>query len=281
MRRFSIFTLCLMMMLSLFIIPTSAYVFTDDPISDPNEYRLMRKMEAQILNNTTMPANISSDAPSLQLDQAVRTYIFTPEEFLSQVQDGTVTRPGEDASYSWEVPIYFDEETGAYKQTSFGYLSNGSFEYITYSAPSNEYNDRQYLFHPEETLSLLYSAGISENADIYVFSLSNVSVDFVIAEEDGNFWVVPYASRPDFLDLKNGTVMTLDAFAEKLDAYMNETSGGGPLSGGGGGGGRMSFDISSISPLWWLAGGFLLCVAVYCFWCYSPKKSKNSDHSTS
>lgn len=269
-----------MIAIPLFVISASAYVYTDDPISDPNEYRLMRKMEAQILDDTAMPASISSDAPSLQLDQAVRTYIFTPEEFLSQVQDGTVTRPGEDASYSWEVPIYFDEETGGHQYASFGYLADGSFEYIIATASDNKFGYTDFLFYPEDTLDLLYDAEVKESADIYVIHLSNVKINLVIAEEDGNFWVVPYASRPDFLDLKNGTVMTLDAFAEKLDAYMNETSGGGPLSGGGGGG-RMSFDISSISPLWWLAGGFLLCVAVYCFWCYSPKKSKNSDHSTS
>ena len=243
MKRCVVFVLCLAAVAGSFLFPSAAYVYLNDHIDDPQEYQFMRAVEDQILGN----GEETADVVQLRLDDAVRTYLLSPEEFLLHIEKGTLGQVRENAGYSWEIPIYMDEETGAYKYVSFGYLNNGRFEYIVVTVPAGSYNMQEYLFYPEETLHRLYDAGVSESSDVYVISISNMILDVVIAEDEGCVKVIPFASRPDFLKVENGKVMSLEELAEKVGEYQDST--------------KESRDYVPFLA----AGGVVLLTAVYIF----------------
>lgn len=243
MKRCMVLVLCIATVAGSILFPSTAYIYTDDPIDDPKEYQAMRALEDQILGNGEETAGVAQ----LRLDEAVRTYLLSPEEFLLHAEMGTLSQVRENTSYSWKVPVYMDEETGAYKYVSFGYLKNGRFEYIVGTVPAGSYNLQEHLFYPEETLRRLHDAGVSETSNVYVISISNMSLDVVVAEEEGCVKVIPFASRPDFLKLENGKVISLEELAEKVDEYRDSTNG------------------SRDYVPWLVAGGTVLLAAVYIF----------------
>lgn len=273
-HRFSVLALCFVITLPLFSVPAFAYIYTDDPITDPYELRMIEKMEQDIMTDDDVSsACVAAGLQTLPLERAVRTYVLSPEEFLAQVEDGTFARPGEGARHTWEIPLYFDEETGAHCDISFDDLNGGRFQPRISSKPDHGAKDRQYLFYPETVFDKFYKAGIGKSAEIYVLSLRDFGQrlgfgqsDFVVAEENGTFMVLPQVLQPSFFKLNNETIIPLDEFAGKIASYIE---------------GQTSPSRRPVGILEVLAGGFLLCAVVYCFWCYRWKKSKNSDHSPS
>ena len=242
-----------------------AYVYTEDsPASSSAEYELMNSMGAIILahaNDDSVSALAQSAIPtSLPLDQAVRAYILTPTEFLSHSESGTIGQIRDDGGYSWEVPVYFDPETGAYQYASFGYLDNGSFDYITVTAPEGSENSQYYLFYPDETLEILYEAGVPTDADVYLLSISDIYLTLVVAQQNDTFWVLPYADRPDLLGLENGVVTTLGQITQKTEYFLEQTAPDsyGLFSGGGAGKSNYFWGIL-------IAAAILVCAAVWFF----------------
>ena len=219
MKRCVVFVLCLAAVAGAFLFPSAAYIYSNDHIDDPQEYQAMRAVEGQILGNGEETAGVAQ----LSLEDAVRLYLLSPEGFLLHIEKGTLSQVRENAGYCWKIPIYMDEETGAYKYVSFGYLDNGRFEYIVGTVPAGSYNMHEYLFYQEETLRRIYDAGVSKNSDIYVISISDVNMDIVVAEEEGRVKVIPFAARPDFLKLENGKVVSLEELAEKVREYRDST----------------------------------------------------------
>ena len=260
---------CLLLLANLLCCTAAAYHFMEDPVSDSSEYRFMSLVRQYAFDSADSLPPGAYRFSAEGLDDAVRLYTLSPDEFLTLCRDGSFGLSAIDDSYSWELPIYMDEETGAYQCVSFGYLNNGTFDYIISTASANDFGADDYLFYPEQAVEVLYRAGASEDAHIYLASVTDIHLKLVVAEEEGVFWVVPYASRPDFLKLNNGTAMTLEDVVDKVEAYWNENSPAGTWGIAAGGGSGLSGHL----PLG-LAGIAFLSIAVFLFCCFKKRRSQ-------
>lgn len=272
MKKFLSYFCSLLLFTNMIYCPAAAYHFMEDPVSDSYEYQFMALVKQYAFDSAdTLPSSAYRFSAE-GLDDAVRLYTLSPDEFLTLCRNGSFGLLEIDNNYSWEIPIYMDEETGAYQCVSFGYLDNGTFDYIISTASTNDFGADDYLFYPEQAVEALYRAGASEDADIYLVSVTDIHLKLVVAEEKGVFWVVPYASRPDFLKLKNGTAMTLEGVADKVETYLNENSPASTWGIAAGGGVGPSGHL----PLG-LAGIAFLCITVFIFCCFKKRHSLSQE----
>ena len=230
MKRFFSLAAALVLLAGALCAP-AAYCYAQDPIADPEVAQRMEGLIPMVLE-----AIYGEDEPpvsTVSLDRAVRTYRISYEAFLEAVDRDILDLAWEEAGYVWKLPVYMDEETGAYALATVG--GTGS-SYTTSSYPGDNFGMHDYVFYPQQTLDILREAGVSQAADIYVLSLSGVKLDFVVAEEpDGEMTLLPYSSRPDFLGMDNGVPLTPQQAAQTMQDYLEE-NGGTFLPGGGGAG---------------------------------------------
>ena len=178
MKRFFSLAAALVLLAGALCAPAAACCYAQDSIADPEVAQRMEGLIPMVLE-----AIYGEDEPpvsTVSLDRAVRTYRISYEAFLEAVDRDILDLAWEEAGYVWKLPVYMDEETGAYALATVG--GTGS-SYTTSSYPGDNFGMHDYVFYPQQTLDILREAGVSQTADIYVLSLSGVKLDFVVAEE--------------------------------------------------------------------------------------------------
>lgn len=236
MKQLSVLFCCIFLFLCTIFSCAATYNYTEDPVTNPSERHIMELVQQYALESTNNALSNVCVSPADPLDGAVRTYPLSSESFLNQYADGSFKRSEIDDTYRWELPIYLDGETGSYKYATFGYLEDGTFDYVITSLPADNFDMQHYLFHPDETIELLYEAGASDSSDIYVISIAELYLNIVVAEYEDGFIAIPYAARPDFLKVKNGVPTSIESVADTISTYIQaqqDSNKGGVATGGG------------------------------------------------
>jgi hypothetical protein len=106
-----------------------------------------------------------------------------------------------------------------------------------------------YLFDSNLVENIISSVS-KEVLDLSVMTIPTISTDFVYFTSENGAFVIPFSSRPDFLELENGKVYSYDVFAKKtieLLTRLKYEDGTSILRHrGSGGGGGYSSNITAI-----------------------------------
>lgn len=138
--------------------------------------------------------------------QAKRVHVFTPQEFLRALKQGTLEEAIASAPTIWRVPVSCGD-------SGYSYINAGASGYTTVYGSADTGNDAPYLFEPEIIPADIFDRG---GAVYIVTVLENINADFIVALSEEGPRLVPYSTRPDFLKLENGRVYSSGEVAAAL-----------------------------------------------------------------
>ena len=207
-----------------------AYDYRNDTINDSDKASLSELNTGILADLMLLDPNSSVRAYSggIDWDQAKKVYAFDLEDFLNALEDGTLEDGSAAATALWKVPIYNDETGYGYAITSAANSEDRG--YVTVSAPTGVLNQAEYLFTDDPIPA---SVDI-ENASIYITSVPEHSIDFLTIIKNDRVTMIPFATRPDFFGLTNGSVYSDAEIRTALANYIASTSGSGAIAAGGG-----------------------------------------------
>ena len=116
-------------------------------------------------------------------------------------------------------------------------------------------------------------AGISEipTEEILVFSVPEIKTDFFYYEVNGEKYVVPFSSRPDFLGFENGKTVSFSLFSDAVQKLVADADVLDPLDNTGGGGQRTKEILTTLI----IISSFIVLAGVV-FLIIRGKKQKNA-----
>lgn len=231
----SIASLCLVLALA---IPVSfAYDYREDKLRDEEYFSSISALEESILDTLSLKDYTTlgtSDAPksnSLDFDSAVRVFTFKPDEFLDALKAGFAEEMKVHDQYVWNIPAPVTDDGYA-----FAIITNKNekdFGYSTVFGDKTALDDipLSYIYEKDSVNSLLETLSFDS---VYITSIQSWNIDLVTLISGDSVQFIPYAARPEFFDLKNGTVYSETDMTKILKSYEASSSFS-PVSGGGSG----------------------------------------------
>lgn len=204
---------------------TSNEIMQLDPIAEKILIASNSFYELEQSNNST---NVSKK--SIEWEKAIQVFNFEPDAFIDTIQTVDWENSFSNrANIIWKIPIkdiIKAEET----HHIYAVLSNPAQTnhndikyYVATTNPAGQSNaDHMYMTNPiPQNIN-------TTNASIYLASIDSFEIDFIIVKESENVTIIPFATRPDFIELNNGQAYTdkevynaLSAYMEKIEPQLN------------------------------------------------------------
>ena len=234
------------------------YDYREDDICNFEEYEEICGMEKNILGTFSHAEDVGNtkNVSKLDFSKGVKVLRYDANEFVEQLKSDEIMQYLADyGDYCWRIPVQDRGENGAdyaviYKNNS------GKWRYYT-TRSENKIGSQQveYIFNPD-----LVGQILSENEmipeQLYAIGISNIGLDCIIVQSQGEVGIIPFASRPEFLEIVNGKVYSPEDMSKKIKAYLDTSSydfTAEDTSGGGVSTKEKSYD------------GLILSVGVVCF----------------
>jgi len=198
------------------------------------EADLLRQMNSLVEGPATKPLPRSVD-----FSKTVKVYI------LEEMNTDGITAAIAANTFFYRVPLHTDEGfMYATIMVKDGAVSGSG----TTATRDTSLGQASYLFD-----AALVSGAISKQSlaasDVAVINIPYIWTDFIYCKAGGREYAIPFASRPDFLGLRNGEVYELDTFFDAANALRDELAGG--QNGGG---------YAPKSGAWWWVTAAGVCV---------------------
>ena len=233
-KGISILICCLLFMVfSVSAFAQSNYDFRNDRIEDTEEYDGAVAFEDEILADIYGTSSDEKTCLSAKVDftDAVKTYNYTPQELLDNLSENTLLSTKQsNANYSWKIPV--NVRSDGYDYAVIYRLPDGTLSYYTASTTSNGAEQVDYLFNQAQISEIMSQGQISDFQNLYAFTISQINMDLIVIENQSDISFIHFASRPDLLEIKNGSIYTMEEITEIINKYLSEASLGDPLSGG-------------------------------------------------
>lgn len=239
--RSLILIVCILMCGSITVLAQENYDYREENITDYREFNEICAMEKRILDTFVNSEDTDGAEKVQQLDfsRSVKVLSFNVNDFLTQIKsEEFIEYLANHETYTWRIPVQDRGEKGA--DYAVAYVNkSGKWTYYTASS-ENEIGRQQveYIFEPEQLNQILAVGKIAPDK-IYALGISDIGLDCIVIEMDGTVGIIPYASRPDFFELENGKIYSLEEMGQKILNYMEETSYDYTANNAGGGGGVM------------------------------------------
>lgn len=157
------------------------------------------------------------DVPGLDYEGVVKAYRCEPEEFLTFVASPRpVNAILQSGDYAWKILNGVGDDA---TMSVSAYRVDGAWSYSGSTRMSSGEQRVEHLIDKETRDSLLPEPGRAE--EVLLVSITIIQTDLILVDDGETVHVIPYASRPEFLEIKNKTVYTLEAFTDKLEAFMS------------------------------------------------------------
>lgn len=256
-------TVCVVLLYPFIVFASSTdenYDFREDKLENSGDYNNVCELKDGILQ-----ALESGNAVVLQVDEmdidvsnAVKVLRYNSEEVLPLLkQEDIIGCLQQNMDYCWKIPVEDRGEQGIDYAVAYTNMQ-GEWSYYTASAETEiGKNQVGYIFDTTQVTESLSRNNI-EPKQLYAITVSEISMDCIIVDTEGEPYIIPYAARPDFFNLTNGQIYTLDEIYEKIDGYLAEVSYDFTGEEGGGAGGN-----DSMSPIIYVVISLLIVGAVF------------------
>ena len=225
---------CFLLLLSIFILSPSIiyaseeiqnYDFRNDTINNSNDYEEINELGKEILQelNEINNINIYNNAEQeLDISDATKVLVYKSEEFIALLNDDNIMEGiRTNTNYCWKIPIE-DTDKVVY---SVVYL-NADNEWSFYTASSeleNGKNQVEYIFEKEK-IADIFSKNEIKIQQVFAVTVSEIGLDCLIIDSGTEVFIIPYAARPDFLEIINGQIYSPKEMYEKINNYITELS---------------------------------------------------------
>lgn len=197
----------------------------------------MINFEKDILNALYPSSANEPMLVEIDFSKAVKTYPYTPEDLVNQLENETMLSDLQSKKvYSWKVPVA--ARSDGYDYAVIDKHPDGSLSYSTVNTGREGAKQVDYLFNPNLISDVMAKEGIDQVNNLYVLSVSKMNMDLLVMNLQGGLVFIPFASRPDLMEMDNGLVYTSAEMMELIQKM--ETSSSGDALGGG--------DISKTEP---------------------------------
>ena len=223
-----------LLLLSIFILSPSIiyaseeiqnYDFRNDTINNSNDYEEIDELGKEILQELYEINNINiynNAEQELDISDATKVLVYKSEEFIALLKDDNIMEGiKRNTNYCWKIPIE-DTDKVVY---SVVYL-NADNEWSFYTASSeleNGKNQVEYIFEKEK-IADIFSKNEIKIQQVFAVTVSEIGLDCLIIDSGTEVFIIPYAARPDFLEIINGQIYSPREMYEKINNYITELS---------------------------------------------------------
>ena len=225
------------------------YDFRNETLTDFTEYDDISALQDDILDSlyTNLYDSNSSIKSNTKIDftNATKVYVYTPQELLALLNsDNIVDNISRTSNYCWKIPVANKSDGVDYAVAYTN--SSGNWTYYTASTTEFGKNEVLYIIDPDNINDTLLKNKIEYIQQLYALTISEMSMDLLVIDTGAETFAIPYASRPDFLNLENGKAYSTTDMYEILNTYFSEqTSLSDWPSGGGASNIKADLDLST------------------------------------
>lgn len=225
------------------------YDFRNETLSDSTEFSDISLLQDDILDSlyTNSSDSASSTKNNIKIDfsEATKVFVYTPQQFLSLLDSNVIVDSIlQNPNYCWKIPVSIRTDGIDY---AVAYMNpSGNWTYYTASTTELGKKEVQYIIDPDNIKNTLSQNKIDNIQHLYALTISDLAMDLLIIDTGTETFLIPYASRPEFLNLENGKAYSITDMYEILDTYLSQqTSLSNQPSGGGSGNPETHFKLST------------------------------------
>lgn len=260
---------CFLLMLSVFFLfpcmvyaseESDNYDYRNETIQKSEDYDGISELTDDIIQELYEINGIDTydnGETAIDISNATKVFAYNSENFLALLKDNhMVEKIQNHTNYCWKIPI---DDTDGVVYTVAYLNANNEWSYYTASSDfADGKNQVQYIFEKDK-ISEILSENQIQSQQLFAVTVSEIGLDCLIADAGTEVFVIPYAARPDFLDIINGQVYSQKEIYEKVNTYMTELS----YDYTGDEGGGVGYSDSSYLYVWYGLGLTVLGVIVY------------------
>lgn len=224
--KYLIIVLCFTILSTVTVFAQECYDYRKENICNFEEYEEICGMEKNILGtfSHTDDTGNKKNVTKLDISKGVKVLRFDAKDFIEQLNsDAVIQYLANYDDYCWRIPVQDRGENGAdYAVVYMNY--SGKWSYYTTSS-ENKIGSQQveYIFDLD-----LVDQILSENEmipeQLYAIGISNIGLDCIVVQSQGEIGIIPFASRPEFLGVDNGKVYSPEAMSQKIKDYLDASS---------------------------------------------------------
>ena len=234
------------------------YDYRNDTINNSDDYEEVNGLGKVILQELyeINDINICNDTEqALDVSGATKVLVYKSEDFLALLKDNNMMESVKNhTNYCWKIPI---DDTNEVVYTVVYFNSNNEWSYYTASSNlENGKNQVEYIFEKEKIADVFVQNEIKIQ-QVFAVTVSEIGLDCLMVDSGTEVLIIPYAARPDFLEITNGQIYSPKEMYEKIDNYITALSYEYTNEAGGG----VGYSEKSNSYIY-IAGVALLSMAV-------------------
>lgn len=223
-----------LLLLSIFILSPSIiyaseeiqnYDFRNDTINNSNDYEEINELGKEILQELYEIDNINiynNAERELDISDATKVLVYKSEEFIALLNNDNIMEDiRTNTNYCWKIPIE-DTDKVVYSVVYLNADNKWSF-YTASSELENGKNQVEYIFEKEK-IADIFSKNEIKIQQVFAVTVSEIGLDCLIIDSGTEVFIIPYAARPDFLEIINGQIYSPREMYEKINNYITDLS---------------------------------------------------------
>ena len=227
MKKFALALSTLLLLIWLSAPLASAYDYRTDSLYNEQYFSSVSALEKNALDTITSKDFTSLDAfttetqaTSLDYASAVRVYTFKPTEFMDALSSGFTSVLNSHNNFVWKIPVVSQNDSYAF--VIIDAKDDKNLSYSTFFGDKDACDDipLSYIYSAESVDTLLSSRNFDS---VYITSIPTWNIDFVTMISGNAVEFIPYAARPDFVGIKNGSIYSSDELTRILKSYSAST----------------------------------------------------------
>ncbi len=174
------------------------------------EKDLLRQMKSLLEENKNKDV-----LNSINFENTVKVFKVEKLESIRDIENAV-----NNDSYYYRVPLLVDS---GYIYSTLQINKNKVESYDTSMIFDKSLNQVAYLFETS-IVDKIVEENKLDYTDIVVFTIPSIKTDFLFVKKGEKTLVIPFASRPDFLDVENGKVYEFEDFSELVNNLLKDIS---------------------------------------------------------
>ncbi len=154
---------------------------------------------------------------NIDIDKAVKLYPLNKLDGIDDINNAIKTN-----SYIYKIPI---SEKRRYSYFAFKVENKEVISYETHETANKSLATAKYLFEPNLVNDVIAKSGL-EVSDVNILTIPVIKTDFVYFKSADKHYVIPFSSRPDFLEIENGKIYEFDDFAWHVNELLQNMQTG-------------------------------------------------------
>ena len=194
----------------------------DFSIISDNEDEMQKQLDSLVRE----PSLFSSDNGTEQLTAGpvnvatgIKVYLQNLYDFVNNLsEDDFAHSVTVQDNYIWCFPV--KKDSNGYQMTTATKTENG-FVYQAIVSPRTDDEEYDYIFSPDCLTKLLEQYQLQDAEIIIPITVNELVSDFIYVKKSEKAYVIPFASRPEYLPVENKVVYDVDTFIDSISTIVS------------------------------------------------------------